>query len=341
MKLKNGEQKRGDKFNESLLVDLILVIVSAAITVILYLKNVGGVLEDLLAGAVIFTIGSVYQLRLSARENGRTLTAIEGYVPELQGQSSRLDSKMRELTILLKEIGAGHRIDDLEQFLKKQKPVIQNIGRVALRACLTTINPLPDGQGFSAKGQDIALASYSALWKELAAEQIASCNRGEDPLVARVTHSTVNNIWELPALINALNHQEIFIDHGGKVVRVFIDDPEDPSSEIRGVMQTMQGKGIDVYYIKRSEVHALPHDFLWAGDYKAEWWPATNHMTLQEGRFLAIDSALRETMSEQWREVGELVLRRSKARGTKIPPDVRWILGTTFDSKPDNDTYEI
>ncbi len=179
--------------------------------------------------------------------------------------------------------------------------------------------------GFHIKDEYLSLSSYVAFWNYMVLAQKERNDVGEKCLIARIVHSNSVHIWtnehsKYKEFTNKLlKLQNEFIESNGKVVRIFIGPDQEPNADYQIALNKMAENKIEGKYIKQSEYHKLPYDFLLLHDEKfvLKWNSDASGISLAG---TVIQDYVEPEVEEKWEDMYE-ELKRLETPIVSIPLD--------------------
>jgi hypothetical protein len=282
--------------------------------------------------AVVFAIEFMMSLLSNHRENALTLRVVKDCLADLKRHAAEADRRLDDIYNRASVISYGQQVEANSKFLNDRNDVIKRVGESALARCLGNFKRLNGGRGFEADGEDVGLYAYGKLWEELANQQIENQNHGKEPLIARVTHSTANHIWEMPALDKALAHQGRFCDAGGSIVRIFLTDPEPIGEGLSKIIVRMKKFGIHVFEIEKKKIGGFySDDFLWVGGYWVKWIAGQSKEVLLKVQVSEMTDDALDRLRTEWGHIAKVVIDKYTVSPNKISEEATRILSEFSD----------
>ena len=187
------------------------------------------------------------------------------------------------------------------------------------------INDYLNGFSLTKKGIDLtgeywALQTYVKFWETICNEQvIRKAQKGDKPLIARITHSNNVDIWlesnspyrQFSVTLYLL--QQKFIEDGGVVVRMLIGPTPEPNEKYIQVIKTMEDIGIEVKYFCNNEVEESDYDFLYLDDEEMvlKWQSAQSGVRLAK---CIVENFIDNRIKRSW----DYLYYRCKEKGTPV-----------------------
>jgi hypothetical protein len=234
-----------------------------------------------------------------ADHSGKRLEELTSSIDQLKEQYVPLtlgESRLHQVTAILLERDDWVRragIETVAQFMNHLSPINEH-----------------QGLGFKVESEYLALLAYRNFWDELAAHQAREKKVGRK-LIVRVTHSSSPGVWENAQAHDAMASQKLFIDNGGRIVRVFLDEEEQEPDRCKLTMQEMKKNNIDVFYLQNKTVRELTSDFLWVDPYLVTWEAAADRESIIACKILRLNEAGIGKYRDQWcKVVGRQVVRK-------------------------------
>jgi len=320
---------------------LLITIVSILVPVLAYLTGFPAAFKDdpsraVLLGVVLFLISEVLWL---SWQTGSMKRATQGATQESKLSTQQIHRDVREMSSLLPNIEKSlaalkgfSDLDKLREMLQGRKDSIGRAGLETLNKLTTSMQPLQKNRGFVVRSESFALDAYEHYWKILLEEQLG--RKKVEPnyhIIVRVTHSSTSHIWDSPNMAHAIRLQKNFIEAGGVIVRVFLNDKLTPPADTLRHMADMRKYKVHVFYIYSGKVTELESDFLWADPVLLEWISGQSRDKLSMCRISEPDDTERRERDKHWTAIGLAVLEGA----TDVPAPIRRILETFSDESSD------